>query len=83
MAKESYPEKLDNKIFDAILRLRKNIMETYPEDAMIDSILRASYVGMQPEQQLQIVEQLGPDWMVEIAAKLEKKLTQIDKQGVS
>jgi len=79
MAKESYPEKLDNYIFDSILRVRKQIVETYPEDALLTSILRSSYISMKPEEQLQIVENLGPDWMLNIAVKVEKKLSEIDK----
>ena len=79
MAKESYPEKLDNAIFDSILKVRKQIIETYPDDALLASVLRASYISMKPEEQLQIVETLGPDWMLEIAVKVEKKLSEIDK----
>ncbi len=33
--------------------------------------------------QMQILENLGPDWMVDIAAKIEKKMSEIDKQGAS
>lgn len=83
MAKQSYPEKLDDAVFDAVLKVRGSIMSTYPEDSMIDSIMRASYTAMQPQEQLQILESLGPDWMVEIAAKIEKKLSEIDKQGAN
>ena len=80
---QSYPEKLDEAIFDAVLKVRGSIIETYPEDTIIASIMRASYTAMQPQEQLQILESLGPDWMVEIAAKIEKKLSAIDKQGAS
>jgi hypothetical protein len=79
MAKESYPEKLDNFIFDSILKVRKQIVETYPEDVLLASILRDSYISMKPEEQLQIVENLGPEWMLNIAVKVEKKLSEIDK----
>ena len=78
---ESYPEKLDDFIFDALLKVRGSIMDKYPEDTMIDSIMRASYVAMPPQEQVQIIENLGPDWMVEVGAKIEKKLSEIDKQG--
>tara|TARA_X000001036_G_C20471006_1_gene721536 strand:+ start:120 stop:368 length:249 start_codon:yes stop_codon:yes gene_type:complete len=81
MAKESFPEKLDDKIFDAVLKVRATILETYPEDTMIDSMIRGSYLALQPQQQLEILDSVGPDWMVEVAAKLEKKLAEIDKQG--
>ena len=83
MAKESYPERLDNSIFDSIHKVRERIMLTYPEDAMVDSIMRAGYTAMQPQEQMQILENLGPDWMVDIAAKIEKKMSEIDKQGAS
>ena len=83
MAKDSYPERLDNAIFDSILKVRERIMLTYPEDAMVDSIMRAGYTAMQPQEQMQILENLGPDWMVDIAAKIEKKMSEIDKQGAS
>ena len=83
MAKESFPEKLDNSIFDSILKVRERVILTYPEDAMIDSIMRAGYTAMKPEEQMQILDNLGPDWIVGIAAKIEKKLSEIDKQGAS
>tara|TARA_R110000765_G_scaffold57133_1_gene112269 strand:+ start:211 stop:456 length:246 start_codon:yes stop_codon:yes gene_type:complete len=81
MAHKSYPEKLDDFIFDSILKTRKKILEKYPEDVMLESILRQSFVSMPPQEQLNIVENLGPDWIVKIAAKVEKKLSEIDKQG--
>ena len=81
MPNKSYPEKLDEAIFDALLKVRGLIMETYPEDTMLDSMMRASYVAMPPQEQLQILENLGPDWMVEVGSKIEKKLSEIDKQG--
>jgi len=83
MVKESYPEKLDNYIFDAVLKVRGHILETYPEDALINSMVRQSFITMQPMEQVQIVDKLGPDWMVKIAAEVEKKLGEIDKQGVN
>jgi hypothetical protein len=83
MAKEAYPEKLDNHIFDAVLKVRGHILDRYPEDALISSMVRQSFITMQPMEQVQIVDKLGPDWMVKIAAKVEKKLSEIDKQGAS
>ena len=50
---------------------------------MIDSIMRAGYTAMKPEEQMQILDNLGPDWMVGVAAKIEKKMSEIDKQGAS
>ena len=71
MAEKPFPEKLDDFVFK------------YPEDSMIESILRMSYVTMTPQEQIKILENLGPDWIVKIAAKVEKKLAEIDKQGAS
>ena len=42
MPHKSYPEKLDEAIFDALLKVRGRIMDTYPEDTMLDSMMRAS-----------------------------------------
>ena len=46
-------------------------------------MVRQSFITMQPTEQVQIVDKLGPDWMVKIAAEVEKKLGEIDKQGAS
>ena len=82
MAKKSYPEKLDESIFNAVLRVRGTVLNTYPDDSLINSLMRASYVAMPPQEQLQVLENLGPDWMVEVGSKIEKKLAEIDKQGM-
>jgi|TARA_R110000824_G_scaffold263546_1_gene452280 hypothetical protein len=81
MAKKSYPEKIDDFIFDSVLRVRGRILETYPEDALIDSMMRSTYVAMSPQEKANIIQNLGPDWLVKISAEIEKKLTRIDKQG--
>jgi len=81
MAKKSYPEKIDDFIFDSILRVRGRILEKYPEDALIDSMMRSTYVAMSPQEKANIIQNLGPDWLVKISAEIEKKLTRIDKQG--
>ena len=81
MAKKSYPEKIDDFIFDSVLRVRGKILETYPEDALIDSMMRSTYVAMSPQEKANIIQNLGPDWLVKISAEIEKKLTRIDKQG--
>ena len=39
-------------------------------------------MGLPPQEQLQVLENLGPDWMVEVGSKIEKKLAEIDKQGM-
>tara|TARA_R110000824_G_scaffold248048_2_gene437164 strand:- start:199 stop:450 length:252 start_codon:yes stop_codon:yes gene_type:complete len=83
MAEKPFPEKLDDFVFDSILKTRGKILDKYPEDSMIESILRMSYVTMTPQEQIKILENLGPDWIVKIAAKVEKKLAEIDKQGAS
>ena len=81
MAKKSYPEKIDDFIFDSVLRVRGRILETYPQDALIDSMMRSTYVAMSPQEKANIIQNLGPDWLVKISAEIEKKLTRIDKQG--
>jgi len=81
MAKKSFPEKIDDFVFDSVLRVRAKILETYPEDTLIDSMMRSTYVAMSPEEKANIIQNLGPDWLVKISAEIEKKLTQIDKQG--
>ena len=83
MAKQSYPEKIDDFIFDSVLSVREKILRTYPEDTMLNSITRASYLSMQPQEQAQIMQTLGPDLIVKISANIEKKLLEIDKQGAS
>jgi len=83
MADKTFPEKLDDFVFDSILKTRGKILEKYPEDSMIESILRMSYISMPPQEQVNVLENLGPDWIVKIAAKVEKKLSEIDKQGNS
>jgi hypothetical protein len=83
MAKKPYAEKLDDSIFDALLKIREHVLSTYPEDTLLDSMVRQSFVAMQPQEQMEIVQNLGPDWMVKVAAKIEKKLGEIDKQGVN
>tara|TARA_R110002020_G_scaffold229467_2_gene440235 strand:- start:2198 stop:2449 length:252 start_codon:yes stop_codon:yes gene_type:complete len=83
MAKQSYPEKLDDFVFDSVLNVREKILRTYPEESMLDSIMRASYLAMQPQEQAQILQNLGPDWIVKVSANIEKKLSEIDKQGAS
>ena len=81
MAKKSFPEKIDDFVFDSVLRVRAKILETYPEDTLIDSMMRSTYVAMSPEEKANIIQNLGPDWLVKISAEIEKKLTQKDKQG--
>ena len=81
MAKKSFPEKIDDFVFDSVLRVRAKILETYPEDTLIDSMMRSTYVAMSPEEKANIIQNLGPDWLVKISAEIEKKLTRIDKQG--
>ena len=81
MAKKSFPEKIDDFVFDSVFRVRAKILETYPEDTLIDSMMRSTYVAMSPEEKANIIQNLGPDWLVKISAEIEKKLTQIDKQG--
>jgi hypothetical protein len=83
MAKQSYPEKLDEFIFDSLLNVREKILRVYPEETTLASITRSSYLSMQPQEQAQIMQTLGPDWIVKISANIEKKLSEIDKQGAS
>ena len=83
MADKPFPEKLDDFVFDSILKTRGKVLDKYPEDSIIESILRMSYVSMPPQEQINVIENLGPDWIVKIAAKVEKKLAEIDKQGAS
>jgi len=67
-------EELDGIVFDALLEVNEAVTDIYPNGSVIQSTLMASYLALTPEEQVQIVEQLGADWFVKMSAKLERRL---------
>ncbi len=79
MAKSNFIESLDDKIFNAVLRANSIVQTRMPITAIIESFLQTSFESMTPEQQVQILTDLGPEWYLPIAARMEKRIRKIDQ----
>jgi hypothetical protein len=79
MKQTPFPEVLDRIVFDAALRVYGTMLHVLPEDAQLASMVRASFEALTPEQRAQIVSELGPEWYLKLATKIEKELAKIDK----
>ena len=79
MAKQPYVEKLDQAIFDAVIKLTGVVTSQLPTSAQLQSVIRLSFELLTPEQKKIIVEQAGPEWYLALAARIEKELHLVDK----
>ena len=75
----NFVNRLDEKIFDAVLRAQDVVSALVPRTAIIETFLQTSFEELTPEQQVQIVETMGPEWYLRIAKRMEKRLREIDQ----
>ena len=76
---KSFPEQLDESIFDATLAIMDAFNSVYPSDTRIITFLKASFDKLTPEQRVNIVQQYGAEWYVKLAAEVQRRQRQIDK----
>lgn len=78
----SYAEKVDNLVFNALVRTVERVNKKLPKDTILRSMLRTSFARLTPEQQAQIVAQMGPEWYLKLASKLDKELAPLQSDEV-
>jgi len=77
---KSYIDILQDLYINQLIRMKGLVSILIPSDTVIKSSLIRSFQQLTPERQAQIVEQLGPDWYIEMAAKIERQLRALTKE---
>lgn len=77
MARDNHLEELEDAALDAMNDMYETVQNTYPSDSTIQAVLMMSYKNLTPEQQVQIVEQVGADWFLKLSAKIERRLRRL------
>lgn len=78
MAKKSFVEKMEETIDRAFATVNKTVDKMYPEDAMLNSILDLSFEVLPPDQKKLLLEQVGAEFFLELAAKIEKRVAKFE-----
>ena len=79
MAKESYAEKLEGMVMDAAIKFQLKLNEAMPLDVRLESVMMSTFEALTPEEQIQLVDTIGPEDYLKLAAKIEKLLAPIDE----
>jgi hypothetical protein len=66
-------EKIDQVVFDTVLKWTETIEKMFPTDTVLESVLLTSFNRLTPEQRVYIVDNLGTEWYIKLAARLEKR----------
>lgn len=72
--KKAFPEVLDEALMGAFEHLIESVEEVYPEDAVVMSLVYSSFYRLTPQQQDQIIQQMGTEWYLEMAAKAQRHM---------
>lgn len=75
---KSFAERLDVAVMDAAIKVQTAVSKAIPIDIQLESLIQMSFARLTPEQQVQIVEQMGADWYLKVAARIEKRFSEID-----
>lgn len=70
--KKSWAEQVDDSVMDAVASFSEAIETVYPSDTILESMLQVSFDALTPEQQVAIVNQMGVEWYVKMAAKMQR-----------
>ena len=70
--KKSWAEEVDDSVMDAVASFSDAIEVVYPAETILQSMLQASFEALTPEQKLAIVNQMGVEWYVKMAAKMQR-----------
>lgn len=70
-------EELDEVIFDTLIDMKGLINDVMPTGTMLQTILRSSFQRLSPQEKLQIVEAMGPEWYIDMATKIERELNKL------
>ncbi len=61
-----------------MVRASAVIDELYPPDTILKSVLDLSFGALTPEQKKLLIEQAGPEFFLDLAAKIEKRVAKLD-----
>lgn len=75
---KSYVERVDERVMDAVIRAQGHVSKMMPSDTTLQSVLNSSFMALTPELQVQLVEMMGTEWYLDLAAKIEKQLRKFD-----
>lgn len=78
MAKKSFVEKMEETIDRAFATVNSTVDKMFPEDAILNSILDLSFEALPPEQKKLLLEQAGPEFFLDLAAKIEKRVAKLE-----
>ena len=71
--KKSWAEQIDDSVMDATASISDAIETVYPSDTILQSMLQVSFEALTPEQKLAIVNQMGVEWYVKMAADMQRR----------
>jgi hypothetical protein len=72
LSKKSYVNMIDEAIVQGVATVQEAVEKVYPEDAVIESLLFESFNRLSPQDQLLIVQEMGTEWYVKMAAKVRR-----------
>ena len=78
LAKKSFVERMEETTDRAFATVSNAVNEMYPEDVILKSILDLSFEVLTPEQKKALLEQAGPEFFLELVAKIEKRVAKFE-----
>ncbi len=69
---------MEETIDRAFATVNDAVDKMYPEDAILKSILDLSFEVLTPEQKKAMLEQAGPEFFLDLAAKIEKRVANFE-----
>lgn len=67
------PEQIDEEVFDSVMKWTGFIEDQFPSSTVFETVLLSSFNRMSQQQRQYILDNLGAEWYIKLATRLEKR----------